>query len=103
MLNGHNMARRGLDRGHGGHGGDPLGGVEAKRPFRQVATKTVRASRSGAHHERCGELGESGGGREWPVHGEALAVALLPAVEKTGACGQSRTMRGATKGSRDCA
>jgi hypothetical protein len=32
---GHNKARRGLDRGHGGHSGDPPGGVEAKTPLRQ--------------------------------------------------------------------
>jgi hypothetical protein len=32
---GYNMARRGFDRGHGGHGGDPPGGTETKTRLRR--------------------------------------------------------------------
>ena len=35
-----------------------------------VETKTKRASRSGAHHDHAGMLGEGGDGLEQPDHGE---------------------------------
>ena len=41
-----------------------------------------RASRSGAHHEHDGMLGEGRDGLEWPDHGEARSTVVRPAVRK---------------------
>jgi hypothetical protein len=74
-----------------------------KRAYGAVAIKVGGASRAGAHSDRVGRLGDDGDALERPVHGEAVTVALLPAVEKTAACGRLQMRRGAISGSRSCA
>ena len=46
------------------------GGTRDNSGYNTVETKTKRASRSGAHREHDGVLGEGGDGLEWPGHGE---------------------------------
>jgi hypothetical protein len=62
----------------------------AKRAYSAVAIKVRGASRSGAHSDRVGRLGDDGDALERSVHGEAITVALLSAVEKTVAVGGCR-------------
>jgi hypothetical protein len=48
-----------------------------------------RASRSGAHREHRGALGEGGDGPEIPDHGEAVMAAFRPGAEKTTTRGEA--------------
>jgi hypothetical protein len=82
-----------------------------------IATKTRRASCSGAHREHDEGIGEGRDALEWSVHGEATVVALCSAARKTiergraqttnsGAgsrrwCGEVRWRRWQRKGARD--
>jgi hypothetical protein len=59
----------------------------AKRVYKAVAVKVRGASRAGAHSEYVEQLGGDGEALEWPVHGEAVTVASLPAARKKTACG----------------
>jgi hypothetical protein len=58
-----------------------------KRAYGTVAVKVRGASRAGAHSEYVGQLGGDGEALEWPVHGEVVMVASLPAARKKTACG----------------
>jgi hypothetical protein len=57
-----------------------------KRDHKTVAVKIREASRAGAHSEYVEQLGVAGEALEWPVHGEAVTVASLPAARKKRTC-----------------
>ena len=50
--------------------------------YNVVETKAKRASRSGAHREHDGVLGEGGDGLERPGHGEVIVAELRPIMGK---------------------